>query len=54
MIKKNGVKEHLIEDEQDDKLIAAKKYQLAAKTCLCEELNIEEVNVTATITLSVV
>lgn len=52
MIKENGIEEHLIKDEQNDKLITAEKRQLTAKTCLYKKLNIEKVNMTATIALS--
>ena len=49
MITEADSKEHLIEDEQDDELIAAEQPQLAAETCLCEEINVAELDMTATV-----
>jgi len=42
------IEEHIIEDEQDDELIAAEQRQLVAETRLRDELNIPEVEMTAT------
>lgn len=52
MITEADIKKHLIEDEQDDELITAEQRQLVAKTRLREELNIAEVDMTATVTSS--
>lgn len=43
------IEEHIIEDEQDDKLIAAEQRQLAAETRLHEELDVPEVDMIATV-----
>ena len=43
------IEEHIIEDEQDDKLIAAEERQLVAETRLRDELNIPEVDMIATV-----
>ena len=52
MIIEANIEEHLVEDKKDDKLIAAEQPQLAAETRLCEEINIAEVDMTATVALS--
>ena len=52
MIMEADIEEHLIKDEQDDKLIAAEQPQLAAETCLREEINVAEVDMTATVASS--
>ncbi len=52
MITEADIKEHLIEDEQDDELIAAEQPQLAAETRLCEEINVVEVDMTDTVASS--
>ena len=44
-----NIKEYIIEDEQDDELIAAEQRQLVAETRLREELNVPEVDMTATV-----
>lgn len=43
-----NVKEHIIEDKQDDKLIEAKQHQLVAETRFWDKLQIPEVDMTAT------
>ncbi len=52
MITEADIEENLIEDKQDDELIAAEQPQLAAKTRLCEEINLAEVDMTATVASS--
>ena len=52
IITEADIEEHLIEDEQDDKLIAAEQPQQAAETRLCEEINFAEVDMTATVASS--
>ncbi len=52
MIIEADIEKYLIEDEQDDKLIAAEQLQLAAETCLPEEINVAEVDMTATVASS--
>ncbi len=52
MIIEADMEEHLVEDEKDDKLIAAEQPQLAAETRLCKEINIAEVDMTATVASS--
>ncbi len=52
MITEADIEEHLIEDEQDDELITAKQPQLAVKTRLHKEINVAEVDMTATVASS--
>ena len=52
IITEADIKELFIEDEQDDELIAAEQCQLAAETRLCEERNVAEVDITATVASS--
>ena len=46
MIIKADIKKHLIQDEQDDKLIAVEQPQLEAETRLLEEINVAEEDMT--------
>ena len=48
MTTKADIKEHLIENEEDDKLIAVEQPQLADETRLREKINVAEVDMTAT------
>lgn len=52
IITEDDVEEHVVDDEQDDALIRDEKRQLEAETCLREEPNIDEVDMTGTIASS--
>lgn len=52
MITEGDIEEHLIEDEQDDELIAVEQRQLVAEIRLREELNNVEVDMTTTVASS--
>ncbi|MCJ1347946.1 hypothetical protein MMC31_006176, partial [Peltigera leucophlebia] len=47
----DDIEEHVIDDEQDDAPIRDKQRQLDVETRLCEELDVDEVDMTGTITL---
>ena len=52
IIIEDDIEENVIDDEQDDALIRNKQRHLEAETRLCEEPNIDEVDMTGTIASS--